>query len=185
MIRLNLGCGRDIKPKSNGWINLDILSRKEIERKIGIIEKIKNIKINCFEWDFIIYNLNKAKLPFQNNSIEEIYLKNILQYKKISLLDLMKDFHRVCKNNSIITIIVPHENNRLQEPDTITNWNIHIFDKYIGKDRTNYRNYPQFEIVEIREVAFNYSKYIPFKKIISRFLNNLFYEIEYKLKVIK
>jgi len=183
MKKLNLGCGKDIKPKEEEWVNLDILSRKEIERKIDIIEKIKNIKINKFVWDFIQYDLNKAKLPFQDDSIEEIYLKNILQYKEIDLVDLMKDFHRVCKNNAII--IIPHENNKLQEPDTITNWNIHIFDKYIGRDRTNYRNYPKFEIVKIKEITFNYSKYLPFKRVLSRFLNNIFYEIEYKLKVIK
>jgi predicted SAM-dependent methyltransferase len=49
-----------------------------------------------------------VKLPFEDNSIEEIKAHHILEHIGDGFIPLMKEMHRVCKHGAIIDIIVPH-----------------------------------------------------------------------------
>ncbi len=81
--KLNLGCGKDIR---KGYFNVDF-------------EKIKGIDL--------VYDLNKLPYPFKDNQFEEILMYNILEHLN-NPYSVMKELHRVSKNNTIIKILTPH-----------------------------------------------------------------------------
>ena len=82
MIKLNLGCGTDLK---KGYINIDKVK----------YNGIKNM------------DLDKFPYPFGDESVNEIIVYNILEHLK----DWQRSFRemkRILKLNGIIKIIVPH-----------------------------------------------------------------------------
>ncbi len=85
MKRLNLGCGKDIKPSSQGWVNLDELSLPGVD---------------------VISNLNK-KLPFKNNEFDEVFCSHVLEHVN-DLIFTMKEIHRITKNKGKVIIRGPH-----------------------------------------------------------------------------
>ncbi|MCK9568368.1 methyltransferase domain-containing protein [Candidatus Pacearchaeota archaeon] len=81
-MKLNLGCGNDYR---EGYINCDI-SPEVNPDKIVDLEK---------------------KLPFQDNSVDEIIIEHVMEHFH-EPLKLLKEFYRVCKNEAIIKIKVPY-----------------------------------------------------------------------------
>lgn len=59
--------------------------------------------------DYIV-NLDDVniRLPFEDNSVEEIKAHHILEHIGDGFIPLMKEMHRVCKHGAIVDIIVPH-----------------------------------------------------------------------------
>jgi len=80
-MKLNLGCGKN---KRKGYINCDI-SPKVNPDKIVDLEK---------------------KLPFKDNSIDEIIANHILEHIN-NFIPLIHELHRICKKNALIKIRVP------------------------------------------------------------------------------
>jgi len=81
--KINLGCGYSIL---DGWENYDITP--VIPNVIGI-------------------NLEKLPLPFEDNSIDEILLNQVLEHLKINPLDFMQEVYRILKPKGIIKIGLP------------------------------------------------------------------------------
>ena len=81
-MKLNLGCGQS---KKKGYINID--SSKQVNP------------------DKVI-DLEKARLPFKDNSVDEIIAEHVLEHIN-NFTPLMHEMYRVCKNNSIIKIKTP------------------------------------------------------------------------------
>ncbi len=81
-MKLNLGCGPN---KKEGYLNCDI-SKEVNPDKIVDLEK---------------------KLPFKDNSVEEIFASHVLEHIK-NLLPLFSEFYRICKNGAILKIKVPY-----------------------------------------------------------------------------
>jgi len=81
--RLNLGCGTDIK---KGYINVDFIENRGVD---------------------VVYDLNKYPYPFKDNSVEEIYARDIMEH-----LDnpnkFIKELWRIGEPNCKICIRVPH-----------------------------------------------------------------------------
>lgn len=65
--------------------------------------------------DYIV-NLEEGKLPFEDNSVEEIKAHHILEHIK-NFIPLMQEFYRVCKNGAIIDIVAPHHNHEVYYGD--------------------------------------------------------------------
>ncbi|MEK6948001.1 MAG: methyltransferase domain-containing protein [Nanoarchaeota archaeon] len=86
MKKLNIGCGPDIKPKSEGWVNLDDLKLKGVD---------------------VVHSLNKFPYPFKNNEFDEVFCSHILEHVD-DLIKVMRELHRITKPNGIIRIHVPH-----------------------------------------------------------------------------
>ena len=61
--------------------------------------------------DFIV-NLEEAKLPFEDNSVEEIRAYHILEHIK-NFIPLMQEFYRICKHGAVVDIIAPHHNHEV------------------------------------------------------------------------
>jgi len=80
--KIDLGCG---KFKKEGFYGIDKFPGKNVDR---------------------VVDLDK-KLPFKNNSIEEIYTSHVLEHVE-SLEFVMEEIHRICKPNAKIVIKVPH-----------------------------------------------------------------------------
>ncbi|MFA5723355.1 MAG: methyltransferase domain-containing protein [Candidatus Pacearchaeota archaeon] len=83
MKKLNLGCGKDIK---EGYVNLD------------------SVKLNGVD---VVFDINKPRLPFKNNTFDEIYCSHVLEHV-IDLPKTMNELKRICKTNGKIIIRVPH-----------------------------------------------------------------------------
>lgn len=79
--RLNIGCGKDYR---NGFINIDNnpLVKPDIVRDI------------------------EKGLPFEDNSVDEIFCPHALEHIH-DLKFVLSEFYRVCKKGAKITIIVP------------------------------------------------------------------------------
>ena len=86
-MKLNLGCGNKIK---DGYVNID--------------------KFDVYNID-IKHDLEKFPYPFENNSVEEILLSHVLEHigqEPDIFIKILKEFYRICKNEAIIHINVPH-----------------------------------------------------------------------------
>ncbi len=86
MKRLNMGCGKDIKPKEEGWLNLDELKLEGVD---------------------VVHSLNKFPYPFKNNEFDEVFCSHILEHVD-NLTDVMRELKRICRNGAVINIRVPH-----------------------------------------------------------------------------
>lgn len=64
--------------------------------------------------DYLI-NLDDVniKLPFDDDSIEEVKAEHILEHIGSGFIPLMVELYRVCKNGAIIDIIVPHHHHEV------------------------------------------------------------------------
>jgi SAM-dependent methyltransferase len=62
--------------------------------------------------DFIV-NLEEAKLPFEDNSVEEIKAHHILEHIGDGFIPLIQEFYRICKHGAIIDIVAPHHNHEV------------------------------------------------------------------------
>jgi predicted SAM-dependent methyltransferase len=80
-VRLNLGCGKDIK---DGWVNVDIYGE-------GVFR----------------HDLNQRPWPWANDSVDEIAMHHVLEHLP-DTIGVMKELYRVCRDGAIVHIAVPH-----------------------------------------------------------------------------
>tara|TARA_B100001093_G_scaffold493187_1_gene535089 strand:+ start:40 stop:579 length:540 start_codon:yes stop_codon:yes gene_type:complete len=80
---LDLGCG---KKKRQGAIGVDYSDRHDAD---------------------IIHDLNVFPYPFADNSIDQVYLDNVLEHLDDPMA-VMAEVHRICKNGAEIKVIVPY-----------------------------------------------------------------------------
>ena len=87
MLKLNLGAG---SKKIDGYINLD--------------------KFDTFNPD-IVHDLEQFPYPFKNNSVDSIILSHVLEHigQHPNIFNaIIKELYRICKNQTLISITVPH-----------------------------------------------------------------------------
>lgn len=134
MIKLNLGCGFDHKPQSEGWVNVDVDPKCNPDFTCSIEEIIK------YSW-------------IEYTDINEVLMKHSLEHCEPDIFfKLMKWIWERSINEATITIIVPHWQ---QEAAFDANH------KWIYPPRTfkmlvdgSYKRYyepAQFEIIELIE----------------------------------
>ena len=80
---LDLGCG---KKKREGAIGVDFSDRHDAD---------------------VIHDLNAFPYPFDDDSVDEIYLDNVLEHLD-DPLKVMEEVHRICKPNGLVKVIVPY-----------------------------------------------------------------------------
>jgi len=87
-IRLNIGCGDNLLPEKEGWINMDLFSYK--------------IHPNVVKYDIT------HKLPFDDCSVDEIKVSHILEHITAFQINFfIIESLRVLKDDGILNIIVP------------------------------------------------------------------------------
>jgi predicted SAM-dependent methyltransferase len=92
------------------------------------------------EPDYLV-NLDDVniRLPFEDNSVEEIKAHHILEHIGSGFIPLMKELYRVCKHGAILDIEAPHHQHDVfygdpthQRPITVPAMN--MFSKKINRD---------------------------------------------------
>ena len=112
-MKINLGCG---KRKMPGWINID--SEKNVDP--DIIRSIEN------------------GLPFQDNSIEVVNARAILEHiKQGKLTDVMREIYRVLKPGGLLYVMVPHwcQKWMWSDPTHYTAWSREMMEWFTGKSK--------------------------------------------------
>lgn len=84
-MKLDIGCGKN---KKVGFTGLD--------------------KVNLSGVD-IICNLDKEKIPLEDNSVEKVHSTHFMEHAA-DILFVMEEIWRVCKNGAKIIIVVPYFN---------------------------------------------------------------------------
>lgn len=143
-IKLNLGCGYNKIPF---FVNVD-----------------NDYKCN----PDLVHDLECLPLPFEDNSVSEIILDNVLEHlgKDVDVyFNLWKEFYRICEKDAIITIKVPHprHNNFLHDPThcrIVTPEGLNLFSKEVnikdegGKSsKLGLRLDIDFQITEVKTLA--------------------------------
>jgi SAM-dependent methyltransferase len=77
-----------------------------LKRVDGFLNVDSDVQCNP---DFVV-NLDDVnlRLPFEDNSVEEVVAHHILEHIGEGFFQLMKELYRVCKPGAIVDVIVPH-----------------------------------------------------------------------------
>jgi len=87
-MKLNLGAGGDIRPKGDGWVNIDIRPLSGID---------------------LVLNLEKEKLPYDDNSVDYVMAKDIIEHFGWRETNrILKELHRVLKSGCQIYVQCPN-----------------------------------------------------------------------------
>jgi hypothetical protein len=134
--KMNLGCGQDVRPHEEGWLNVDAISHPSI-RKLNIFDIPYNIESNTFD-----YILARHVLEHVPHNIDKYgYAKNFMQL-------FMEEIWRLMKEGAILDIEVPSgissiakaiDHKRIITPDTF-----HIF---FSDSKWNYYTDCRFEVI--------------------------------------
>lgn len=82
MVKLNIGCGNDYK---DGYVNID-----------------QNNAVRCDK----VIDLEEAKLPYDDNSVDFILALHVLEHIE-NIVPLMNELHRILKQGGTMHIEVP------------------------------------------------------------------------------
>lgn len=97
MIKLNLGCGGDIR---EGWINVDITDWDHYNKRKQKIDVIANLK---------------DKLPFQENYADYILLQECFEhFNRWDAFELLKEMYRILKVGGTLELTVPPAEQQLK-----------------------------------------------------------------------
>lgn len=185
-MKLNLGCGSKLL---TGYTNVD--------------------KFDFYKPD-LLHDLEKFPYPFQDNSVDEIILSHVLEHlgqAPETFNNIIKELYRVCKNETIINISVPHPRHDefISDPThvrPITVLGLSLYNKKLNKkwEEQKASNTPlgyildvNFEIISLQYVVDQkYQNLLTEKKISEKEIedyahkfNNVIKEINIKWKVIK
>ena len=127
-MKLNLGSGSKIL---KGYVNVD--------------------KFQYYNPD-VVHDLEKFPYPFEDNSVDEILLSHVLEHigqNPDVFNNIVKELYRICKNNSIIDIRVPHprHDDFISDPThvrPITILGLQLYDKNLNEkwEKMNAANTP-------------------------------------------
>tara|TARA_B100001175_G_scaffold151285_1_gene128200 strand:- start:171 stop:731 length:561 start_codon:yes stop_codon:yes gene_type:complete len=127
-MKLNLGSGSKIL---KGYVNVD--------------------KFQYYNPD-VVHDLEKFPYPFEDNSVDEILLSHVLEHigqNPDVFNNIIKELYRICKNNSIVDIRVPHprHDDFISDPThvrPITILGLQLYDKNLNEkwEKMNAANTP-------------------------------------------
>ena len=142
--KLNVGSGKDIKPKKEGWINLDIHDRLGAD----------------FIWD-----LNKLPLPFKTKEFDFVLCSHVIE-DWADPVPLMDELVRITKKGGKLEFRVPYETTTWDGIFHKKPFNVITFLSYIN--RVDYKK-PKMPL-KIEEVKF----YNPKTKLLGFLVNPFF-----------
>ena len=185
-MKLNLGSGNKIL---DGYVNVD--------------------KFDLYDID-IKHDLERFPYPFDDNSVEEIILAHVLEHlgqAPEGFINIIKEIYRICKNQALINIIVPHPRHEAFVSDPthvrpITGLGLSLFDKDLNEEweKLGAANTPLALIhkvnFKIEETRYDIEKDILAKvkdgtidqnklKYMVKYYNNVVSQIDIKWRVIK
>lgn len=147
MLKLNLGCGKDLK---KDYVNLDIVDYGGNQ----------------------IHDINTFPYPFPDNHFDEIYASHVLEHID-NFNKTITELYRILKPDGLMIVFAPFFLNTkyFGDPDHKIPFSIRTFDnyEYIGSrklkfyekwklnHRTNYETGVQFEILDKRFITSHFA----------------------------
>lgn len=101
--QLNVGCGRDIRPASEGWVNMDIAALPGVD---------------------IVHNLMDFPWPIESGTFDHVFCSHVMEHVphhygakdgKDGFIRVMEEFHRILRPGGTVEIRAPH-------PESIDVW---------------------------------------------------------------
>ena len=131
--KLNLGCGRDIRP---GFVNLDSADLPGVD---------------------VVHDLNELPLPFEDESFVEVVCQDVLEH--LDYAPLLGEIHRVLKPGGRVWIRSPHFTSRAVylDPTHRTAFSIDTFQFFVADGAFAERSYYfdfHFSRLEHAEILF-------------------------------
>lgn len=166
--KLNLGCGRDIKSKKEGWINVDMQKAKDVDKS---------------------FNFDKFPYPFKKDTFDYILVDNVLEHLD-NIPNVMDELWRVCKNDAIIEIFVPYWNHSVAYNDSTHKhyFNTRAFEILCDYEETyKLKLTGKLELVEVKKIPGNIKGKLPrpILNFLDKFLHSIFIEINAKIRIKK
>jgi SAM-dependent methyltransferase len=130
--RLNLGCGRDIRP---GWVNLDRAALPGVD---------------------VVHDLERLPLPFADASFDEILAKDVLEH--VDYIPLLREICRLLRAGGRLDVQVPHFTSvdNYVDPTHRNRFSVRTFEYFVA-DSTHARDYYfdfQFSRIVDRRLTF-------------------------------
>jgi SAM-dependent methyltransferase len=131
--RLNLGCGRDIRP---GYVNLDAADLPGVD---------------------VVHDAERLPLPFEDESFEEVLCNSILEH--LDFIPVLRDLHRILRPGGRLIVTGPHFTTRnvFVDPTHKTAFSVDTFRFFVHEDEFAERDYYfdfHFSRVESAEILF-------------------------------
>jgi len=146
-MKLNLGCGRDIRL---GYINLDMLPLEGVD---------------------VVHDLNVPPLPFKEDLFDEINCQNIIEHLD-NFLPFMEDVWRILRHDGVINILTAHCSGpqAFSDPTHRSFYSYNSF-RYFTEDYIyNFYTKARFEIVE-RKIVFATGRLRFFNPLVNPIIN--------------
>lgn len=134
-VRLNLGCGRDVRDGRAGWVNVDIAPLKGVD---------------------VVCDLAEPPYPFAAAAADHVLMSHVLEHLE-DTVTVLEEVHRILRPGGTAEVVVPHFRHRNAFTDPthrrfFTEESMDYFtDEGHGPRRLNYYSPARFRIVE-REV---------------------------------
>lgn len=135
LMRLNVGCGRDIR---KGWVNIDKYGLPGVD---------------------VIHDLQVLPLPFKDEHCDEILCQDVLEHFD-DYIPLMRELCRILRPGGALTVRVPHFSTAYNfvDPTHKRSFSFRTFD-YFVKSETSLRNYYfDFGFTRVEEVKIIFPK---------------------------
>jgi len=165
--KLNFGCGKIIKPKEEGWINVDIQKAEGIDKS---------------------FDFDKFPYPFKDNTFDYVFADNVLEHLEKPKKGV-EELYRISKKYATIEIIVPYYKSKWAWGDlTHKNFFSEISIKELFKEKGYmYNKDKKFEIVGIKMKPSIPFRYFPdiIRKFLKSYLDNIYSEVRIKARVKK
>jgi SAM-dependent methyltransferase len=155
MKKLNIGCGKDIRP---GYVNIDMFP---------LSDEVDKVDVN---WG----------LPYPDNTFDEVVCYKVMASVD-DMLYVMREIHRVCKPNALVYCKDAYYNCQSSH-SLVANKR---FFSYISYDRLIDYYKMSFSIVEKEFVYTRFGKYLPFRSKLALILGEIASEVKVTLKVVK
>ena len=106
MFKLNIGCGTDIKPLSDGWVNIDLRALDGVN---------------------LVIDLEKYSLPYESESVDFVNMQDFLEHlPALSQMSFLANVFHILKHGGKVYVQIPHLRvlserylNILQDPTSI------------------------------------------------------------------
>lgn len=147
-IRLNVGCGVDIK---KGFINIDTHDKHGADL-VHVLPQIKLVpKKDRYELSVV-----GAPLPFEDDSVDYVYCSRMLEDFLYEYIEIMKDFHRVLKPGGILHLVVPYGLD-VRNPRHVRYFDETSFGEFTRRIDSQYEegHVPTFSLVKMKVIRKN------------------------------
>ena len=144
-MKLNLGCGKDIKPKDDGWVNIDVVPLDGVD---------------------VVWDITKFPYPFKDDAFDYVYTRHVLEHIphrvngncRDGLVLVMEELYRILKDGGIVKVIVPAPNyDKLWNPTHCRLIYPSTFLYFSGKNKDSYYTSAIFDIIDNKVTDYSFS----------------------------